>query len=118
MFSSVEFVRAICKEQGITVCQLEKDCGFSNGYLNPKKLSKLPYDRALKIAEYLDISVEMVLTGHEHMPKPPRQPDILDRVDVAFYGEYKTLTKDDQAVIRDMVHIMRQRRQQRTEEEE
>jgi hypothetical protein len=39
-------------------------------------------------------------------------------VDVAFYGEYKTLTKDDQAVIRDMVHIMRQRRQQRTEEEE
>jgi hypothetical protein len=52
------------------------------------------------------------------MPKPPRQPDILDRVDVAFYGEYKTLTKDDQAVIRDMVHIMRQRRQQRTEEEE
>lgn len=111
MFNSVEFVRSVCKEQGITVCQLEKDCGFSNGYLNPKKMSRLPYDRALRISRYLDVSVEKILTGEEATPPPPRRPDILDRVDVAFYGEYKELSKDDQETIRDMVKVMRQRRE-------
>ena len=110
MFSSVEFVRSLCKEQGIAVSQLEKDCGFSNGYLNPKKMSKLPYDRAVTIADYLDIPVELILTGEETKPRPPRQPDILDRVDVAFYGDYKELTPDDQETVRDMVRLMRQRR--------
>ena len=44
MFNSVQFVRDICKERGIPVSQLERDCGFSNGYLNAKKLARLPYE--------------------------------------------------------------------------
>ncbi len=113
MFSSVELVRRLCKDQGIPVCQLEKDLGFSNGYLNPKKMSKLPYDRAVQIAEYLDAPVELILTGQETHPRAPRQPDILERVDVAFYGEYKELTPDDQETIRDMVRLMHQRKARR-----
>jgi phage shock protein PspC (stress-responsive transcriptional regulator) len=60
MFSSVEFVRTLCKQRGIAISQLEKDCGFSNGYLNPKKMSRLPYDRAVQIAEYLDVDPTVV----------------------------------------------------------
>lgn len=116
MFNSVELVRNLCKEQGIPICRLEKDCGFSNGYLNHKRMSKLPYDRALQIAEYLDVPVELILTGKESTPRPPRQPDILDRVDVAFYGEYKELTKEDQETIRDMVRVMRQRKARKESE--
>ena len=66
MFNSVQFVRDICKERGIPVSQLERDCGFSNGYLNAKKLARLPYDRAQLIADYLGLDVTLVLTGEKN----------------------------------------------------
>lgn len=70
MFNSVQFVRDICKQRKIPVSQLEKDCGFANGYLNPKKMAKLPYDRAQIIADYLQISVTLILTGEEQKNAP------------------------------------------------
>ena len=72
MFNSVQFVRDICKERGIPVSQLERHCGFSNGYLNAKKLTRLPYDRAQLIALYLDIDVDLILTG-EKKDAPARE---------------------------------------------
>ena len=57
MFNSVEYLRQLCRERKIPVSQLERSCGFSNGYLNPRKLTKLPYDRAAAAAEYLGIDV-------------------------------------------------------------
>lgn len=68
MFNSVEYVRHICKQKNIAISVLEKKCGFSNGYLNPKKMSRIPYDRALVIAAYLDISVDLIMTGEEKAP--------------------------------------------------
>lgn len=68
MFNSVQYVRDICKERKIAISQLEKDCGFANGYLNPKKMKKIPYDRALTVAEYLNIPVEDIFGGKEKKP--------------------------------------------------
>lgn len=68
MFNSVQFVRDLCQERKIPIAKLERECGFANGYLNPKKMAKLPYDRAAAIAEYLDVSVELILTGEEKAP--------------------------------------------------
>lgn len=65
MFNSVEFVRALCQERKIPVSQLEKDCGFSNGYLNPKKMKKIPYERAVIIGAYLGVSPELIVTGED-----------------------------------------------------
>lgn len=65
MFNSVQFVRELCQKHRIPVAKLEKDCGFSNGYLNPKKMQKLPYDRACVIADYLGVSLDYILTGKE-----------------------------------------------------
>lgn len=70
MFNSVQYVRDICKERKIPVSQLEKDCGFANGYLNPKKMSKISYDRAVVIADYLGISPDAILNGPENEKKP------------------------------------------------
>ena len=70
MFNSVEYVRELCKQRRIAVSVLEKDCGFSNGYLNSKKMSKLPYDRAVIIADYLNVSVDLILTGSEIKKEP------------------------------------------------
>lgn len=41
--------------------------------------------------------------------------DILDEVDIAFYGDFKELTEDDKATVRDMVRIMRERRAKKQE---
>lgn len=61
MLSGVLYVRAVCQEQNIPISQLEKDCGFANGYLNPKKLKKIPADRAILIADYLSVNVTDIL---------------------------------------------------------
>ena len=59
--NGVDFVRNYCKEKGVSIRQLEKDLGFSNGYLNPKKLKTIPYQRAVAIAEYLQVDINSIL---------------------------------------------------------
>lgn len=83
MFNSVQYVRDICQERKIPISQLEKECGFSNGYLNPKKMTKISYDRALTIASYLGISVSMILSGKDEqkeMPVPSKQDERGSRI--------------------------------------
>lgn len=70
MFNSIQYVRDICQQRKIPISQLEKDCGFSNGYLNPKKVTKIPYDRAKIIAEYLQITVDSILNGPDAETAP------------------------------------------------
>lgn len=75
MFNSVQYVRDVCHQRKIPVSALEKACGFSNGYLNPKKMAKISYDRAVLIGKYLDIPVTKILTGED----PASDTDILRR---------------------------------------
>ena len=70
MFNGVLYVRDLCDKKGIAISQLEKDCGFSNGYLNPKKLKRIPYERAVLIADYLQISVDEIYHGPENEKTP------------------------------------------------
>ena len=112
MFNSIEFVRSLCRERKIPISKIEKDLGYGNGYFNVKKQTKLPYNRAVEIAEYLSVSPELILTGEEteKAPTVSGERDILDDVDVAFYGEYRELSEHDKETVRDMVRIMRERR--------
>jgi len=41
--------------------------------------------------------------------------DVLEDVDIAFYGDYKELDEDDKETVRDMVRIMRERRAKKQE---
>lgn len=68
--NSVELVRNICKERKIPISRLEKDCGFSNGYIRKLKEGKFPSDRLLKIAEYLDVPLSYLMTGEEDSNTP------------------------------------------------
>ncbi len=102
MFNSVELIRSICKQRKIPIAKLEKDCGFANGYLNPKKLSKLPYDRAVAIGEYLGIPVEYILTGVD-TKKAPTENGERNLIKIAGRnGSYQEryLTDDQLAVLK------------------
>ncbi len=59
--SDVEKVRKLCSDRGVSVHTLEMACGFSNGYLNPKKAPKrIPYDRAVLICQFLKVPLSML----------------------------------------------------------
>lgn len=60
---SVEFVKKICKERKIPISRLEKDCGFSNGYIRKLKEGKFPSDRISTISDYLNLDVKYVMSG-------------------------------------------------------
>lgn len=64
--TGVEYVRDLCKKKGIAISKLEKDLGFSNGYLNPKKMDNIPYDRALLIYKYIGGDLN-IMTGTDTM---------------------------------------------------
>ena len=63
--NTVERIKSICKERKIAISTLEKECGFSNGYIGQLKKGSMPDDRLRKVAEFLGFSVEYLMTGEE-----------------------------------------------------
>ena len=63
--NAVERVKTICKERKIPISKLESDCGFANGYIGQLRKGVFPDDRILKIAEYLNVSVDYLMKGKE-----------------------------------------------------
>lgn len=113
MFNSIQYVREICKQRGIPVSRLERDCGFANGYLNPQKLQKLPYDRAVVIARYLDLNIDYLLTGEErkNVSAIPGRQSITDaELKFALWGDSETMDDQDLADVRRYAAFVRERK--------
>lgn len=112
MFNSIEYVREICKERKIPVSRLERDCGFANGYLNPQKLQKLPYDRAVVIARYLELSVDYLLTGQppKQAPAEPGRSISDAELKFALWGDSETMDDQDLADVRRYAAFVRERK--------
>ncbi len=63
--NSVERVKSLCKERKIPISKLEKDLGYSNGYVGQLRKGVFPADRLASIANYLNVSTEYLLNGTE-----------------------------------------------------
>lgn len=63
--NSVDRVKCLCKERKIPISRLEKDLGFSNGYIGQLKKGVFPADRLKEISDYLKVSVDYLMTGQE-----------------------------------------------------
>ena len=63
--NSVERVKAICKERKIPISKLERDLGYSNAYISQLRKGTFPDDRLKEIANYLNVSVDYLMTGEE-----------------------------------------------------
>ena len=61
--NTVERIKSICKERKIPISSLEKNCGFSNGYIGQLKKGTIPDDRLQKISAFLNLSIEYLMTG-------------------------------------------------------
>ena len=65
--TSVERVKAICKERRVAISRLEKDLGFSNGYIGQLRKGVLPDDRLMMIADYLNVTTQFLMTGENNL---------------------------------------------------
>ncbi len=61
--NSVERVKKICKERKIPISRLEKDLGYSNGYIGQLRKGTFPSNRLLEISNYLGVSEKYLMTG-------------------------------------------------------
>lgn len=109
-----ENIMALCNSRGIKGGKMCTDIGISKGLLTDLKMGRrtgVSAVTAQKIASYFDVSVAYLL-GEErkNAPTVSGKGDVLDEVDVAFYGEFKELDENDKETVRDMVRIMRARR--------
>ena len=53
-----DFIKSVARSKGTSAAKIERELGFSNGYIGTVRDSHFPYDRLLKIAEHLDVSPE------------------------------------------------------------
>lgn len=61
----VERVKQICKERKIPISKLERDLGYSNGYISQLRKGIFPGDRLKEIADYLGKSPNYLMSGEE-----------------------------------------------------
>ena len=101
-------IQSLCEEKGIRPGRLCNELGISRSVMTDLKMGRkktVNAETAQKIAGFFGVSVGYLL-GQEY-------DDSLEHVDVAFYGEYKALSEEDKETVRDMVRLMRERRNQR-----
>ena len=101
-----ENIQQLCLSRGIRPGRLCDELGISRGLMTDLKMGRkksVNAETARKIADFLGVSVGYLL-GQD------TQKDVLDEVDVAFYGDFKELGEQEKNAVRDMVRIMRQRR--------
>ena len=106
MGSLYENIQGLCDQKGIRPGRLCDELGLSRGLMTDLRMGRkkgINAQTAQKIATYLGVTVGQLL-GEDH------QSDILDQVDVAFYGDFKELDEEQKEAVRDMVRLMRQRR--------
>lgn len=58
---TLDIIKQLCKNNGITISQLESDLDYGNGSLAKSKA--MSAERMYKIAQYFGVSMEYLLTG-------------------------------------------------------
>ena len=105
MESLFDRIESLCQQKGIRPGRLCDELGLSRSLMTDLKMGRkksVSAETAQKLAGFFGVSVGYLLG----------EGDELEDVDVAFYGDFKELNEEEKEAVRDMVRIMRQRRQQ------
>lgn len=131
-------IEELCNENHVNITTMCKDSGASRASLTDLKKGRkqnLSTETLNKIAKYFSVSVDYLIgnvsepffqldnkaileeiNSYEEPKKAPTEDgersengDILDEVDVAFYGDYKQLTEENKETLRAMARLFRER---------
>ena len=100
MSNLYETIESLCRKSGIRPGTLCTTLGISRSLMTDLKMGRkksVSAETAQKIAGYFGVSVGYLLG----------QPDELEDVDIAFYGQYRELTEEQKDAVRQMVRLMR-----------
>lgn len=76
--SIVERIKEKCKEQKTSMNAIEKQLGFGNGSIRLWD-KKIPgSDKAISVANYLDVSLDWLLTGKESKDLTPEEQTLVN----------------------------------------
>lgn len=77
-------IKDFCKKKNITVKQLERDLGYSNGYIITLK-NKIPLNRMLEISKYLNVPYEAFIPDEYKQKGTPevKSPLVYDIMEMA-----------------------------------
>ena len=110
-------LKKLCDERGISTYKACTDIGLNRAAVAKWKNGSVPTGTtAAKLADYFGVTTDYLLgKDTEKAPTEAGERDILDDVDVAFYGDFKELNEDEKETVRDMVRLMRQRKEKRSQ---
>lgn len=80
--NTVERIKNLCKERGISTHKLEMECGFANGYISSLKEGKIPTDRALTISRYFNTTLDYLIMGIESSKIPEYDTRFMEVIDL------------------------------------
>ena len=104
----------LCEKKGVKPGRAATECGINRSNVtNWKNNGYTPRGDVLqKLATYFDVSVGVLLGDDEDVTGNLvfAGRDVLDDVDVAFYGAFRELDEEQKETVRDMVRVMRERR--------
>ena len=106
-------IETLCQKNGIRPGRLCDELGLSRGLMTDLKMGRkktVSAETAQKIAGFFGVSVGYLLGLEDAEPAQTKAADVLDQVDVAFYGNFKELNDEEKETVRDMVRLMRERR--------
>ena len=103
-------------ELGMSKADFYKESGISSASYSQWNTGRYkPTEKKLaSAAACLGVSLEYLRDGEETKKAPTgegERNDVVDEVDIAFYGDFKALSEADRDVVRKMVAVMRQRRE-------
>ena len=107
-------IESLCKGHGTNITAMCKAAGVSRApltELNMGRTKTLSSATLTKIATYFGVSVDYLLGNEQKEELQPDQVD-LSNVELGFLGDYKELTEENKATVRDMVRLMRERQKE------
>ena len=115
--NSVDRVKELCKEYKIPVSRLEKELGFSNGYISQLRKGSFPASRLMQIADYFHVPVNYLLFGSdENHNDISHDLEILkqklnSQENTPVFYKKKALSKEDAIFFAGLIDLMIQRLQ-------
>lgn len=95
-----EKIKYLTRQQGISVRELEKRLGYSNGYFSKWKTVSPNSDGLSKVADYFNVSIDYLL-GREEKNNTSFVSDDLNKIlDNAKSFDGKPITENDREAIR------------------
>lgn len=74
--TTIEKIKDLCKEYNISISKLEKDLGFSNGYINSLKKGIMPDYKLDLVADYFGVKKQSLISNKDILKPKAAQEHI------------------------------------------